>query len=142
VVTVQERGLSDRQVLEVGQWSAKHKVKTTNFFYKRSKSLWKKELRVELRLWEKRIEEELSEKINAAALAASESTWPIPVNILRKCWRMLDATADSTISVHQTNPRTIRRDILFGSSRSGGYLVLMSVGVYGVVALRVLGKIR
>jgi len=168
-VSVREKGLSDRQVLEAEQWSTKQKefqaqvIKaegSQRLLQAKQHALENQELNiasreerirareVELRLWEKRIEakeEELNEKINAAAvLAASESSWPISVNILRRCWRMLgmdvSAAADSIVP-HQTNPRTIRRDILFGPSRSGGYLVLMSIGVC-VVVLRALGKIR
>jgi len=170
-VSVQEKDLSDRQALEAEQWSTKQKEFQTqvirvedsqSLLQAKQHSLENQELaiatreerirgrEVELRLWEKRIEakeEELNEKINAAtALAASESSWPIPVNVLRRCWRMLgmDVPADTDSSVsgpYQTNPRTIRRDILFGPSRSGGYLILMSIGVC-VVALRVLDKIR
>jgi uncharacterized protein (DUF3084 family) len=169
-VSVQERGLSDRQVLEAEQWSAKQKElqeqvlkneDRQHLLQTKQETLEDQELHIAtreerirgreavLKLWEKQIEskeEALGKRINAAGLAVSESSWPVPVSILKRCWRMLglDAsmTADSTVSgPYQTSSRMIRRDILLGPSRSGGYLVLMSIGVCAV-ALRVLGKIR
>jgi hypothetical protein len=163
-VGVQEQGLIDRQALEVEQWSAKQREMREQaaqvedrqrLLHAQHKTLADQESNiatrearirgreVELRMWEKRIEakeEELDEKIHAAA-ALAESGSPSLANILRTCWRMLGVDAATPGPRRQTDPRNIRRDILFGPSRSGGYLVLMSIGVC-VVALRVFNKIR
>lgn len=121
---------------------------------RREENLRKKEQ--EVKEWEKRVkakETQLDERIereeqNRAAVAASvsETSW-----LLRKCWSLLGvdkylpssstsaATRSATQPPHQTASRSIKRDIFLGPSRSGGYLILMSIGVC-VVVLRVLGK--
>ena len=124
---------------------------------RREENLRKKEQ--EVKEWEKRVkakETQLDERIereeqNRAAVTAavSETPW-----LVRKCWSLMGvdkylpssstpsasaATGSATQPPHQTASRSIRRDILLGPSRSGGYLILMSIGVC-VVVLRVLGK--
>lgn len=165
-VSVQEKSVADRQALEAAQWSAKQKEleervsqvedrqrlleSKQKALEDQESNLASREERIrkralELGEWARRIEakeEEVNEKMSAVALAASESSLN---HILKRCWGMLGvdavATTPDSSRPHQTDPRNIRRDILFGPSRSGSYLILMSIGVC-VVALRALVKFR
>ena len=115
---------------------------------RREKDVQLQELKV--KEWEKKVEAKetaLEERIAKDTLAASVSPWTImPVDLLRRCWSLIGPSSSPSTTIsspesphHRTSSWAIRRDILFGPYHSGGYFVLMSIGVC-VVALRVLGK--
>lgn len=112
---------------------------------RREKDVQEQESKV--REWEKSVEEKetaLEERIakDTAISASSITPWTKPVDLLRKYWNLISSSSTSSVTNsahHLTSSWAIRRDIVFGPYRSGGYLFLMSIGVC-VVALRVLGK--
>lgn len=168
VVCGQERGLCEREASEEERSLTTHKQlqdaaleldDRERALQSKEKAVGLKEMEVarrekdvqlqELKVkeWEKKVEAKesaLEERIAKDTMAASISPWTItPVDLLRRCWSLIGSSSAAISGPesprHRTSPWVIRRDIIFGPYHSGGYFVLMSIGVC-VVALRVLGK--